>query len=364
MALLAALKAGGAYLPIAPEWPSERKNQLVEHSGCELVLVDTERRRDELSSLLPRVSVLREHVSAGWNAGGFLPSDISPVSDGRSLAYVMYTSGTTGTPKGVLVEHRSVLNLCRSFEKRFSLGPQSVVLQLSPITFDASVSEVFPTLLTGGCLLLVDAATRLDPKRLQQSLEQHGVTMATFSPSLLAQMYSGSKERPALPMLQHIVVAGECASEEVIRSWQIGRNLVNGYGPTEATVCTTMHQFSSDRTDPTCLGAPIDNMDVYVLDENLKPVGPGGIGELYISGVGLAREYLGQADLTKERFVPNPFVTSSRDHGRMYRSGDWVRVDDDGGLHFVGRRDEQVKIRGHRVTELRLRSSVPSPENS
>ncbi|MGH9062350.1 MAG: amino acid adenylation domain-containing protein, partial [Acidimicrobiales bacterium] len=271
--------------------------------------------------------------------------DLDVRAGGADLAYVIYTSGTTGFPKGVMIEHRSVLNLVASRAADFGITESSAVLQLSPLSFDASVCEMFSALLLGARLVVATEDVRGDPDRLLALLRAESVTVATILPSLLSRLSLSGV--PRLAALATVVVAGEPCAEELMRSWSAGRRLVNAYGPTETTVCATVHRFRPG-DPPSTIGRAIRNTRVYVLDAELEPVPVGAVGEICVAGAGLARGYLNRPGLTAERFVPNR-RDRGPDYGTLYRTGDLARQREDGTLEYVGRADSQVKIRGHRI---------------
>ncbi|MEV4643213.1 amino acid adenylation domain-containing protein, partial [Actinoplanes sp. NPDC049548] len=295
--LLGVVKAGAAFVPVDPAYPAARVEFMLADAGVKLVVTE-------------------EVLAAPARTGVQLPS-----IDVDDAAYVIYTSGSTGTPKGVVVTHRGLGNLAAAQIERFGVTTRSRVLQLASWSFDAAVSEL--------CMALLSGATLVPAS--YEALE--GGTHATIPPSVLAAV----EELPA--SLETVVVAGEACPSWLIRRWR-DRRLVNAYGPTEATVCATMSGLLVDEAP---IGRPIANTRVYVLDEFLRPVPPGVVGELYIAGPGLARGYLGRAGQTAASFVAGP------DGSRRYRSGDLVRWTADGDLVFVGRADAQVKVRGFRV---------------
>ncbi|MEV4258359.1 amino acid adenylation domain-containing protein, partial [Spirillospora sp. NPDC049652] len=313
--ILGVVKAGAAYLPIDPSYPSERIAFMLS---------------DATPSLVVDEGFLRSLVQDDTSLG----IEVSP----DQLAYVIYTSGSTGKPKGVGVSHRGVASLAAWQADRFGLGAEARVAQMAALGFDAAFWELCMALLSGATLLLAEP-DRMPPRgRFDDLLADLGVTHATVPPSLLATVEN-------LPdSLVNLVVAGEACPPGLVERWAPGRRMFNAYGPTESTVCATM----SDRLTPgdaISIGGPIWNTSVYVLDEALRPVPPGVTGELYIAGPSLARGYIGRTALTAERFVACPFVPGTR----MYRSGDLVRWTADGQLAFAGRADDQIKIRGFRV---------------
>ena len=339
--MLAVWLAGGAYLPLDPTLPAERLGMMIKDAGVPILLSE--------ESLLDE---LPEH--AAWvidldAIGPMLDSgpvgDFAPV-DPDQLAYVIYTSGSTGRPKGVAVTHRGLENLVRQqgemFEVVAGAGPEPRVLQFASSGFDASVSEIAVALGNGAALVMAAKASILPGFELYTLLRDRAISNVTLPPSALAALPA---DRP-LPALRSLVVAGEACPVELAETWSVGRKIVNAYGPTENTVCISMHAFvpGSGRLP---LGRPIPGVSAYVLDRrgDLAPLGTPG--ELVVGGIALARGYLGAPDLTAERFVPDPFSASPGE--RLYRTGDLVRWSSAGDLEFLGRIDTQVKVRGFRI---------------
>src|SRR6185437_2309665 len=258
-------------------------------------------------------------------------------------AYVIYTSGSTGKPKGVTVTNAGIADLVWSQIERLEMGPRSRVLQYASFSFDASAKDVLLSMSAGAALVVADEETRLSAAALGRLLAEEKITHAGLPPGLLAAMPDGW-----LPEGLTLVVAGEACPAEVVARWSPGRLLFNGYGPTETTVCTSMAgPLGAEASGaPPSIGAPHSGSRVYVLDDWLRPVPAGMTGEAYVAGRCLARGYLGRPVLTAERFVPCPFAGIGE---RMYRTGDLVRWTSHGELMFVGRADDQVKVRGFRV---------------
>jgi acyl-coenzyme A synthetase/AMP-(fatty) acid ligase/acyl carrier protein len=251
---------------------------------------------------------------------------------------VIYTSGSTGRPKGVVVSHRGVANLAAFAVSTLAVTPGSRVAQLLSLSFDMSVLELLSAL-TSGAALVLPPPGQLSGDALAGMLRELRASHAVVAPAALAGAAPES-----VPELACLVVGGEALPPEIVDSWSAGRRLFNGYGPTEATVCATIGgPLSGGGTPP--IGGPNWNVRTYVLDSRLSPVPPGVAGELYLTGPGLARGYLNQAGLTAQRFVACPFG----DGERMYRTGDLVRWRTDGELEYLGRADQQVKVRGFRI---------------
>ena len=337
--LLGILKAGGAYVPLDPDYPQERLSYMLSDSQVPVLLT-----QQRLVARLPQHQAVviclekeSEHIAQY--------SRDNPVSGvlATHLADVIYTSGSTGKPKGVMVTHSGLCNLAQAQIQMFDLLPSSRVLQFASFSFDASISEVVMALGSGATLYLATKDSLLPSAGLIQLLRDYGITHVTLPPSALAVM-----PVEELPVLQTMIVAGEAYSVELMRQWSVGRRFFNAYGPTEATVCTTVAQCTdSDRCLHLPIGHPIPNTQVYILDSYLQPVPVGVLGELHIGGAGLARGYLNRPDLTEEKFIANPFNDDPQD--RLYKTGDLARYLSDGNIEYLGRIDHQVKIRGFRI---------------
>ncbi|MFE2431941.1 non-ribosomal peptide synthase/polyketide synthase [Streptomyces sp. NPDC059373] len=343
VALLGVTKAGAAYVPLDPNHPAERIAFMLADADPALVVCTGSAARvlpaggermlwDDPATL---AAIAAARTTAPADADRRTP--LRPAHP----AYVIYTSGSTGTPKGVVVSHAGLGSLSGAQIERFGVGPESRVLQFAALGFDAAVSEVCMALLAGAALV-VAPADRMPPfGRVEDLLDDFGVTHVTLPPSVLA----GVDRLP--DSLGTVVVAGEACPPALVAQWASSRRLFNAYGPTETTVCATMTEAlpCAPGVVPGVvpIGGPVWNSRVFVLDELLCPVAPGVVGELYVAGSGLARGYSGRADLTAERFVASPYG------GRMYRTGDLARWLSDGQLVFAGRADDQVKIRGFRI---------------
>ncbi|WP_055698245.1 non-ribosomal peptide synthetase, partial [Streptomyces silaceus] len=337
--LLGVAKAGAAFVPLDPAYPAERVARVLADAAPALVVCTTAT-EPVLPAGAPRwVHDAPEAVTALTGRARRADGTRSRPAD---PAYVIYTSGSTGTPKGVVVTHAGLGNLAAGQIERFAVRPDSRVLQLASWSFDAAVSEMCMALLSGAALV-VATADRLPPHAgLADAAAEFDVTHMTVPPSVLATV-------DALPdTVETLIVAGEECPPWLADRWS-DRRIVNAYGPTEVTVCAAMSEpLRAVGEGPVPVGRPLVNTRTYVLDDFLRPVAPGTVGELYVAGPGLARGYLHRPDLTSHRFVANPFGGPG-DTGRMYRTGDLARWTADGELLFVGRADEQVKVRGFRV---------------
>ncbi|WP_225409747.1 non-ribosomal peptide synthase/polyketide synthase [Stigmatella hybrida] len=334
--LLAILKAGGAYVPLDPTLPSERLAFILNDTRAPLVLT----RRSLLTRLGESVGQALCLDDLAGEAARESAEDLAGGATSRNLAYVIYTSGSTGRPKGTLLEHRGLCNTARETLAVMQLGVDSRLLQFFALSFDAAVSDIFPPLLSGATLCLVPKEKLLPGAPLAETLREQAITVVTLTPSILAQL-----EPSEVPSLRTVLSAGEACPADLATRWAERVRFVNAYGPTEVTVCATLNP-RMDPSRPT-LGRPLAHVQVYVLDEAFQPVPVGVPGELCVAGVGLARGYLGRPELTAERFVPHPFSTTPG--ARLYRTGDRVRFLPDGGLEYVGRIDNQVKLRGYRI---------------
>ncbi|WP_414945325.1 amino acid adenylation domain-containing protein [Amycolatopsis sp. cmx-11-32] len=330
--LMAVSFAGGVFVPVDPDYPRERVELMLTSSAPEVLVCTTATRAVVPSGFAGAVLVLDELPAAD-------PGVVLPHVGPKDAAYVIYTSGSTGVPKGVVVTHSGLANLARAHIERLAVTSSSRVLQLSAIGFDAIVSELYMALLAGGTLVLPDAESMPPRVTLGDALRRWEITHLTVSPSVLAA------EEDLPDSLESVLTGGEVCTPALADRWSPGRRMINAYGPTETTICSTMSFPLSPGHEVVPLGGPIRNVRHYVLDSFLQPVRPGVAGELYITGVGLARGYLGRPGLTSERFVASPFAPGER----MYRTGDRFRWTREGQLKFVGRADAQVKVRGYRV---------------
>ncbi|WP_051779150.1 non-ribosomal peptide synthetase [Streptomyces sp. NRRL S-241] len=331
VAMLAVLKAGGAYLPLDPDYPAERIAYMLDDARCPFVIV-----QDGLDVASGSAEVIRldADADASWPAHDL---GVDVARDG--LAYVIYTSGSTGRPKGVEVPHHGLTSMIAFQSREFGLGPHSRVLQVASICFDASVSEIWITWITGGELVI--APPHLLGGELAALLAEREITQVALVPSVLATLPDAG-----LPHLETVLIGGEAGAPAVVNRWSRGRELFNVFGPTEATVNASFFRCAGEVSSALPIGRPVDNTRLYVLDEWLRPLPVGVPGEVYIGGTGVARGYLGRAGLTAARFVADPFGGAG---ARLYRTGDLARFLADGNIEFLGRLDDQVKLRGFRV---------------
>jgi len=337
VALLAVLKAGGGYLPLDVNYPERRLAYLLENGNAGLILTLESMMASIPATDIPTVYLDRECAGIARRPSNDPPAMAHP----DNLAYVIYTSGSTGAPKGVAIAHRGVCNLALAQIDLFGITAQSTVLQFAPMAFDASVSEWTTALLSGARLLLAPRERLMPGPELIQALNAEAVDTVTLVPSVLAAL-----PEVDLPHLKTLVLAGEYCPAGLAARWYKNRVVLNAYGPTEATVCATVSE-PIDCVAPPPIGRPISNVQVYILDDALQPVPIGVTGELHIAGCGIARCYLNMPALTAENFIPNPFDRSPGSH--MYSTGDMARWTGAGEIEFVGRYDQQVKIRGNRI---------------
>ena len=340
VAMLGVLKAGGAYLPMDPNYPSDRIEYMLKDSNVAVLLT-----QEQLIGVLPDVGAKTISLDREWEKiAGESNENLGQTTTTDNLAYLIYTSGSTGRPKGTMLNHRGLVNFCQAHIESLKIKSGSRMLQFASISFDASVAEIYTALLGGAALQLVKYETSLSVIDLTRLLKENKVNTAGFPPSMIVMMSPDE-----LPQLETVLSAGEACNKEIINKWSRGRRIVNGYGPTEVTVGASWSIFENLANDIETIhiGRPILNKQIFILDEYLRPVPMGVPGELCVSGIGLARGYLNRPDLTAEKFIPNPFHGA---HGeRMYKTGDLACYLPDGNIEFLGRVDHQVKIRGFRI---------------
>ncbi|WP_430113425.1 amino acid adenylation domain-containing protein, partial [Paenibacillus sp. B1-35] len=333
--ILAVLKAGGAYVPIDPEYPEERIRYILENSDAQLLL--TQR---ELQQQVPFEGiVLALDDEQAYSDDG---TNLEPVSGPNDLAYVIYTSGTTGKPKGVMLEHRGLVSLKLMFADRLGITEHDRIVQFASLSFDASCWEVFKALYFGAALYIPTAETILDNRLFESYMNEHAITAAILPPT-----YSAYLNPDRLPSLTKLVTGGSAVSAEFVQQWKPKVHYFNAYGPTEASIVTTLWDADEDQQERRVIpiGRPLANHRIFILDAHLQLVPPGVDGELCVAGVGLARGYLNHPELTAEKFVKHPFAPGER----LYRTGDLARWLPDGNIEYLGRIDHQVKIRGFRI---------------
>ncbi|WP_422824115.1 amino acid adenylation domain-containing protein, partial [Xenorhabdus entomophaga] len=360
VALLAVLKAGGAYVPLDPAYPVDRLTYMLNDAAPLdpvplIVLADNTGRAALGEEALAKFTVLDLNALPDQpdnnQPENSQPENSQPDNNpqipaltSRHLAYVIYTSGSTGMPKGVMVEHRGLVNLTRDKISQFDIHSHSRMLQFASSGFDASVWEIMMALCGGATLDIPADTVRQDPRRLWHYLEERAVTHACLTPALLRD----GADLPEINIRPTLILGGEAPSAALIQALHGRATLFNAYGPTESTVCATTWRCPADYTDTLIpIGCPTANTCVYLLDAGGQPVPLGAVGELYIGGDGVARGYLNRPDLTAERFLTDPF--SQTPDARMYRTGDLACYLPDGNLIFIGRNDQQVKIRGFRI---------------
>ena len=350
VAILGVLKAGGAFMPLDGNYPEERLEYMIEDAQVSLMLVGKQQEKK-----MPRVwvpVVVMDGEDREWER----EEERRPENGvyGGNLAYVIYTSGSTGKPKGVGVEHRQLANYIQAIGGKLQIEAGMRLALLSTYAADLGYTMIFPALCYGGCLNVVDADWVLDAGKLAQHFSHHPIDYLKIVPSHLQALLGSSPGNGVLPR-RWLVVGGEASSWELIRQVKergAGCRVLNHYGPTETTVGVLTYDATQESDGEKTrgmvpVGRPLSNGKVYVLDKELNPAGIGTRGEIYIGGAGLARGYVNRAEMTAERFMPDPF---SRSGGkRLYRTGDVGRYREDGNIEYIGRQDEQVKIRGYRI---------------
>ena len=354
VALLGILKSGAAFLPLEPDQPRQRLALMLSEARPRVVLTTTK----DHHALPPSAPILRlDSERDSWMS---CPPTVATDCGPDNLAYVLFTSGSTGVPKGVMVEHRSLVNQLLWKAESFALTPADRLVQKTPLGFDPSLSELFCPLLTGASLTLLPPGAHADPQRLVDAVRDERITVIGFVPAILEEFIAivGPDELGALRL---VTCGGEVMSPALARSFferfGLEVELRNMYGPTEAVLTASWWRCNPAGEDGTVpIGRPVANTQLYVLDEHLRPLSVGAPGELCIGGAQVARGYINQPELTAARFVANPF----RPGERIYRTGDMARHRSDGAIEFLGRKDHQVKIRGVRIELGEVEAAVAS----
>jgi amino acid adenylation domain-containing protein len=334
--VLGVLKAGGAYVPLDMSYPTERLQYIIQDARAQALLTQK-----------AFLSLLRSPSCSTLLLDSFLPTTPTrlpvrlPQVHPEISAYVIYTSGSTGLPKGAEISHRAICHTLHAYNQELAIQPGMRLLQFAALGFDATVLEIFAPLYAGACLVLTSRERLAPGPALLDTLRQQAITGALLPPSTLAVL-----PQAPLPDLHLLLCGGETLPASVLARWVQGRTIYNAYGPTEAAVCSTIARCQEQETSPP-IGRPLGDLPVYLLDAFLHPLPAGETGGIYIGGVSLARGYLGQADLTAARFLPDPL--SAHSGARLYRTGDLGRLRADGQLEFVGREDQQIKLRGFRI---------------
>ncbi|WP_229212466.1 non-ribosomal peptide synthetase, partial [Duganella sp. HH105] len=348
--LLGILKAGGAYVPLDPAYPADRLAYMLEDAAPAVLLT-----QEHLLSALPAGDVPLFLLDA--DAASLDACDATNPSAGTqagNLAYVIYTSGSTGRPKGTLLSHANLCHLAHAQALAFGVGPAQRVLQFASLNFDASTWEIFMALAAGATLCLAGREQLMPGAALESTLQKLAINHVTLPPVALGLMSSR-----ALAAVETLIVAGEACSRTLVDEWAQERRFFNAYGPTEATVCASVHHCLVGQEGQPPIGTPIANVQLYILNARLEPVPVGVAGELHIAGAGLARGYLNRGDLTADRFIPNPFGAAG---SRLYKSGDLARYLEDGSIEYLGRIDHQVKLRGFRIELGEIEAALASLE--
>ncbi|HKO80261.1 MAG TPA: amino acid adenylation domain-containing protein, partial [Chitinophagaceae bacterium] len=339
IALLAIMKSGAAYVPLDPEYPRERVEYMLQDSNAK-ILITSKKYSHHFKSDATEL-IIEDCLSQLSQFSNEFPSINL---NGSDLAYILYTSGSTGKPKGVQIKHHNLVNFLLSMQKMPGISANDSLLAITTISFDIAGLELYLPLVSGAKVVLADTETAKDAYRLLALIKEKNITMMQATPSTWRMLLDSGWNKP----FDFTVLCGGEALPKDIADKLVGlcSSLWNMYGPTETTIWSTVKQITADSPSIT-IGRPIDNTQVYILDEYLKNVPAGATGEIFIAGDGVAKGYFHKPELTAERFLPNPFTTDSTT--KMYRTGDLGKFLENGEILCLGRIDQQVKVRGHRI---------------
>lgn len=337
LAMLSVLKSSAAFVPLDPNYPPDRLVYMIEDANLSVIMTVSEL-ADSLPSTTSSILLMDTHqLEIEKYSSDSVDFKIKP----SSLAYVIYTSGSTGRPKGVMVEHKGIANMAFAEAHSYQINASDRVLQFASINFDASVCDAFMTWVAGGVLCLIDNQERGAGRAFHDLLRKKKITAVVLTPTLLSATPSDD-----LPDLKKIGSAGESCTPDLIEKWGKGRHFVNSFGPTENTVVATAAK-KQDCYPLITIGKPMPNVRVYTLDEHNKQVGIGKVGEIAMAGIQVARGYHNRPDLTAERFIKDPLDDDAS--ALIYKSGDFGKITAAGNLEYIGRKDDQVKLRGMRI---------------
>ncbi|MDQ0416654.1 amino acid adenylation domain-containing protein [Croceifilum oryzae] len=362
VALIAVLKAGAAYVPLSPEVPVSRQQMIMERAGIDVIITESQYAKEDLAfqGKVINLDVDAQLIDKQPNTN--LNLSIST----NMLAYVLFTSGTTGMPKGIEIEHRGIINLFEWSQRKYPLSDSDATLFMTPYTFDASLLEMFWPLAHGAKVVIPESEERKNPASIGKLVRKHQISILQFVPVLLEAFVTARKNGgfEELPSLRYVICGGALLTRELCDQFknQFSCHLSNHYGPTEITV----DAITFDCDEPFSgnvvpIGRPIQNVQVYLLDKHKNPVPVGVPGEIYIASPGLARGYLHDPTMTAQYFVPDPFTSDV--NARLYKTGDVAKYVEDGNIVYLGRVDHQVKVRGNRVELEEVESWLASHEN-
>lgn len=337
--MFATIKIGCVYVPIDPSYPKNRIQFILNATKAKVLFSE-----NSLANILDGINNVIDLGVADVVAhmDQYAETNIDCYIDKKDLAYIIFTSGTTGTPKGVMIEHIGICNMVQGVNKGWGVQSDSKVLQFASLSFDASIAEIFIALLSGAELVLKDKEEILPGSGLEKVLMEAKITDVILTPSVLMLT-----DANGLSELRSVLSAGESCNSTVIQKWAPGRRFVNAYGPTESTVCATYKLCTQEDFNNITIGKPIEGTKIYVLDDDSNPVPIGMKGELCISSIGLARGYMNMPEQTADKFIENTIDKNGFE--RIYRTSDVVRYSQNGEIRFCGRKDNQVKIRGFRI---------------
>ncbi|MBD3182749.1 amino acid adenylation domain-containing protein [Candidatus Poribacteria bacterium] len=345
--IMGILKAGGAYVPMEHNYPEDRLSYMAKDSRMSVILTKSDQSPDLAGHTTSRINIDKDWKKISLEQATPSHSEVKS----HNLAYVLYTSGTTGKPKGVAVEHRQLMNYCFGIMEKLDFKPQRSYAMVQPLTVDACITVLFPPLILGGTLHIILREQSLDPRALGEYFKNHSIDYLKIAPSHLEMLLSSASPGEILPK-DTLVIGGEASRWKWVKKLQSikpGCNIYNHYGPTETTVGVTTYHVNNQTEDReytiTPIGKPLPNTQIYILTEQMQPVPIGVTGEIFIGGFNLARCYLNNPEQTENSFIPDPF----RDTGRLYKTGDMARYLPDGNIEFLGRVDHQIKIRGFRI---------------